>query len=73
MISNKNIFKFERIRLGSKRTTPHGEKYGPYLYRNVVNNNLIASWEKPIKESNYLYSKSDIGYNADALLYYKNI
>lgn len=65
------IFKFERIRLGNK-TTPRGEIYGPYLYRDTTDDTLIASWDKPTKELNYLYMGQDIGYNTDALIYYKN-
>ncbi len=68
-----NIFIFERIRLGNKITTPTGNKYGPYLYRDITNNGLLASWDKPTKEANYLYKGGDIGYNTDALTYYKNI
>lgn len=69
----ENIFKFERIRLGNKTTTPYGEKYGPYLYRDTTNNTLLASWDKPTKEVNYLYKGEEVGYNTDALRYYKNI
>ena len=68
----ENIFKFERIRLGNK-TTPNGKKYGPYLYRDITNNKLLASWDKPVKEVNYLYNGEEVGYNTDALVYYKNI
>jgi hypothetical protein len=32
---SKKVFKFERTRLGNKTVTPLGEKYGPYLYRNI--------------------------------------
>lgn len=70
--TNKNVYKFERTRLGNKTTTENGEKYGPYLYRNIENNELLASWDKPIKESNYLYKGEDVGYNTDACIYYKN-
>ena len=69
----QNIYKFERIRLGNKTTTQNGQKFGPYLYRDIVDNILLASWNKPIKELNYLYKGEDIGYNTDALIYYKNI
>ena len=69
----QNIYKFERIRLGKKTTTKNGQKFGPYLYRDIVNNILLASWNKPIKELNHLYKGEDIGYNTDALIYYKNI
>jgi len=70
--NTENIFKFERIRLGNKTTTFHGEKYGRYLYRDITNNALLASWDKPTKEVNYLYQGHEIGYNTDALYYYKN-
>lgn len=69
---SNNIFKFERIRLGNKTTSQTGEIYGPYLYRDVINNILWSSWDKPTKEENYLYKGQDIGYNTDALIYYKN-
>lgn len=67
----ENIFRFERIRLGNQ-TTQNGAKYGLYLYRDITNNTLLASWDKPIKDVNYLYKGQDIGYNTDALIYYKN-
>ena len=66
------VFKFHRIRLGNKTTTLNGEKYGPYLYKDTVDNTLIASWVKPTQKLNYLYQGEDIGYNIDALMYYKN-
>ncbi len=69
----KSIFKFHRIRLGNKTTTLNGVKYEPYLYRDTIDDTLIASWDKPTKELNYLYKGEDIGYNTDALIYYKNI
>ena len=69
-----HIFKFHRIRLGNNNTTTlNGEKFGPYLYRDTIDNTLLASWDKPTKELNYLYNGGDIGYNTDALIYYKNI
>ena len=68
----QNVFKFERVRLGNKTVTPYGEKYGPYLYRNIANNLLVSSWDKPTKEHEYLYKGEDIGYNRDAIYYYKN-
>lgn len=71
--TTQHVFKFERIRLGRKTTTKYGCKYGPYLYRDIINNTLIASWDKPTKEPNYIYKGEDIGYNTDALIYYKNI
>ena len=71
--TNQNVFKFERKRLGNKTLSPHYEKYGPYLYRNTINNILIASWEKPEKELHCLYTGEEIGYNIDALKYYKNV
>lgn len=68
------IFKFERTRLGNKnKTTTYGEKYGPYLYRDTIDNTLLASWDKPTKSLNSLYTGEDVGYNTDALIYYKNI
>jgi hypothetical protein len=71
------VFKFERKRLGQKTTTAYGEKYGPYLYRDIIDNVLLASWDAPNKyatnkDANYLYKGEDIGYNTDALYYYKN-
>lgn len=67
----ENVFKFERNRLG-KKTSPNGDSYGPYLYRDITNNTLLASWDKPTKEANYLYQGQEVGYNTDALIYYKN-
>jgi hypothetical protein len=67
------VFIFERVRLGYKTTTPDGSRYGTYLYRDITNNTLIASWDKPTKGKKHLYSGGDIGYNTDALIYYKNI
>lgn len=69
----ENIYKFERIRRGNKTVSPYGEKYGPYLYRNIKTNQLIASWDKPTRNNEYLYSSADIGLLSDALLYYKNV
>lgn len=69
----QNVFKFERIRLGNKTTTTTGEKYGPYLYRDITDNTLLASWDSPKKGLKYLYKGEDVGYNTDALPYYKNI
>ena len=68
----KKVFKFERTRLGHKTVTKYGEKYGPYLYRNIEDGKLLSSWDKPIKEDNYLYKGEEIGVNTDALIYYKN-
>jgi len=70
--TTQSVFKFERKRLGTKTVTANGERFGPYLYRNIINNQLISSWDKPSKEPNYLYKGEDIGYNTDALIYYKN-
>lgn len=67
----QHIYKFKRIRLGNKTTTQNGNIYGSYLYRNTLDNTLIASWDKPNKELNYLYKGEDIGLNTDALIYYK--
>jgi hypothetical protein len=64
-----DIYKFVRIRLGNQ-TTKFGEKYRPYLYRNIHNNILVSSWNKPTNKE--LYTSCDIGMNADALIYYKN-
>ena len=71
------IYVFERMRLGHKTTTPYGEKYGKYLYRNTLTNELIASWDSPyIHRTKQLkkdfFKGEDIGYNTDALVYYKS-
>ena len=66
-----DLYKYERKRLGHLIVSQSGEKYGPYLYRNLRNNVLIASWDKPV-DNRETYSSSDIGLNADALVYYKN-
>ncbi len=80
-----DLYKYERQRLGHLIVSQSGEKYGPYLYRNLRNNVLVASWDKPSEsrkavsvgslgtfENRETYSSSDIGLNADALVYYKN-
>lgn len=66
-----NIFRFERIRQGKKMRTSSGERIGTYLYRDITNNTLLASWNEPTKGDNYLYKGEDIGYNTDALIYKK--
>ncbi len=72
--TNERVFRYERIRLGNKaKTTKSGQVYGVYLYRDIINNALLSSWDKPFKEPNYLYKGSEIGYNTDALYYYKNV
>lgn len=72
-VSSK-IYKFERVRLGNKTVSESGAKYGPYLYKNIEENILIASWDPPTSTNpNFLYKGEDIGYNTDALIYYKNI
>ncbi len=68
----KSIYKFERKRLGSKTLSSSGSKYGPYLYRNIEDNTLLASWDNPTMSPDYLYKGEDLGYNTDALIYYKN-
>lgn len=66
---NSDPYKFERNRLG-KAVTQSGDKYGPYLYRNLKSNVLMASWEAPTNKP--IYTGYDIGTNADAMIYYKN-
>lgn len=66
------VFIFERMRHGKRRSI-YGEKYGPYLYRDITNNTLLASWDKPKYGEYYFYKGEDIGYNTDAMNYYKNI
>lgn len=69
----RSVYKFERIRLGTKTRTITGLEYGPYLYRNTEKpSELIASWIKPYQGLDYLYKGEDIGTNTDALIYYKN-
>jgi hypothetical protein len=67
---NSDMYSFVRERLGKQIVTSAGDKFGPYLYRNIRNNVLISSWEKP--NNNQLYTSYDIGMNTDALVYYKN-
>lgn len=69
---NQPVFRFERNRSENK-TIGYNEKYGPYLYRNIIDKTLISSWDKPTKDKNHLYKGEDIGYNTDALIYYKNV
>ena len=71
-ILTSRIFKFKRERLGNKTVTPYGEVYGKYLYRNVITKELVASHDKPKKGVGFMYKGEDIGYNTDALIYYKN-
>ena len=47
---SQHIFRFERIRLGKKTKSSTGDKFGPYLYRDIIDNTLISSWEKPMKK-----------------------
>ena len=68
----EKIYKFERMRLGKKTVTESGMHYPPYLYRNLIDNTLLASYDKPKENLNYLYKGEQIGYNTDAILYYKN-
>lgn len=67
---NGDVYKYVRNRLGNQFVTSNGQKFGPYLYRNMRNNVLIASWEKPSNKE--VYTSYNIGMNADALIYYKN-
>lgn len=69
--NNNDKYTFERKRIGNNIVTEKGEKFGPYLYRNITNNVLIASWEKPLI-SKITYKGFDIGTHIDALVYYKN-
>lgn len=62
---------FVRRRLGKQIVTSHGEKFGPFLYRNCRNGVLISSWDEP-KNGKTIYEPSDIGMYSDALIYYKN-
>lgn len=64
-----DTYKYVRQRLGHQIVTINGEKYGPYLYRNMRNNVLVASWDKPTNK--VFYTLSDIGMG-DFLIYYKN-
>jgi hypothetical protein len=69
-INNSDIFIFERNRLGNNIVTKNGIQFGPYLYRNIQNNVLVASWKKP-SINKQLYYGYEIGTNTDALVYYK--
>ncbi len=62
-------YKYVRQRLGHQIVTSRGEKFGPYLYRNMRNNVLMASWDKPTNKD--VYTLSEIGMG-DNLIYYKN-
>ncbi len=66
-----DTYSFYRTRLGNQIVSQYGEKYGPYLYRNNRNGVLISSWDMP-QANKTIYSSTDIGMNADALIYYKN-
>ncbi len=67
---NSDNYLFYRERLGNNIVTKSNHPFGPYLYRNIRNNVLIASFDKPSGEG--IYSSSDIGMFSDALIYYKN-
>ena len=68
-----NVYKFERIRLGTKTRTINGEEYGPYLYRNIEKpTQLMSSWIKPYRGLEVLYKGEEIGTDTDAIIYYKN-
>ncbi len=67
---SNDMYRYIRQRLGNQIVTSRGEKFGPYLYRNIRNNVLISSWDKPTNKD--VYTSSDVGMNADALIYYKN-
>ena len=72
--SNKtDAYVYVRRRFGQQMVTASGERFGPYLYRNTRSQVLFASWDMPTKSADGLYSAGDIGLNADALVYYKNI
>lgn len=70
--NKSDTYVYVRRRLGQQMVTKLGERFGPYLYRNTRTQVIIASWEKPNKSVDGLYSWCDIGMNADALIYYKN-
>lgn len=70
-IEHTDVYQFERIRHG-KILSPSGLPFGSYLYRNVRNRVLIASYNPPSTSSQY-YTSCEIGCNTDALLYYKNM
>ena len=67
---NYDQYIFIREKLGNNYITSDGTKFGNYLYRNITNGVLIASYEKPTNKK--YYTGYDIGTNTDALIYYKN-
>lgn len=69
--NNNDKYLFERKRVGNNVITEKGEVFGPYLYRNIMNNVLVASWEQPLINQ-ITYKGYDIGTHIDALVYYKN-
>ncbi len=68
---NLDKYIFVRERLGNNIVTKSNHPFGTYLYRNIRNDVLIASFEKP-SSGEEIYSASDIGMFSDALIYYKN-
>lgn len=71
---HKNVYKFEKILHDNITLHLSGERYGPYLYKNIDDNEIVASWVAPDynKRINFLYSGEEIGYNKDAIIYSKN-
>jgi hypothetical protein len=57
-----NIFKFMR----------NGDEYGTYLYRNIINDVLLLSYDEPKNGYDYLYKGEEIGFDNDASIYIGN-
>ena len=69
---NSKIYRFVRERRGNRQLSLFGQPFGPYLYRNLLNNQLFACWTMPNKDIRVLYTGEYIGINVNALKYYKN-
>jgi hypothetical protein len=65
---NRKIYRFVRIRRkGEQQTTFFGEPFGPYLYRNLINNQLFASWTSPSNDIRVLYTGQYISINGNKI------
>ena len=64
------IFEYQRELSQKEISNDHGIRYGPYLYKNKITEELISSHDKP-KQNISFYKGEDIGYNTDALIFHE--
>ncbi len=68
---NSDTYKFERERLGNIMAPSPSSRYGKYLYRNLRNGVLVASYDRPTNKT--IYTSQDIGADiGETFPYYKN-